>query len=436
MQSFTAFSTRRQALGIGFGLTGAVTGCAPSNGAPNTGQFAALARLSAQDRDAVMEAPLQVSAAATGDPYAPLRRALADVSRRDGRATVLQIGDSHTAGAAWTGRLRSLFQDRYGAVGPGRLAPGAPHRWYRPNLVQLEQTGNWQGTSALRSSTPGPFGLACYRLSGAEPGSVIRLRSTESQGFDRLMIDLWLQPGGGEARLGVDGQWSPAFRTAGPGRAHRIVIDLPGRHQEAALEILGGGPVDLLDWGVDRRGPGVLVEGHGVSGATIDMLGNLDQRILQRDLAAAPPALIILAFGTNEAAGAGLTEDGYAAKVVDRIRMVKRLSPGSGILLVGAPDTGRPGHGPGSCQGVRPLPSLEEVQAAQRRAARAERVGYWDWAQEVTGGVCRLGALAQGSPAIMQRDHVHFTADGYRLTAERMFEHIMRQVSAPQTRSA
>ncbi len=434
MQSFTPRTTRRQILGLGLGLATQLPGCAP--GASRPGHFLDLSQVSdlgAGDGNAALEEALPVNT--TPDPFGPLRRGLSTVPRRDGRVTILQLGDSHTAGPVLVSRLRTLFQDRYGGLGPGRLAPGSAPSHYRPGLVQIEQSGPWQAASALRSSTPGPFGVACYRLSTADAGAAIRLRSTESQGFDRLMVDVWMQPGGGRMRIGVDGAWSPPIRTAGPGRPYRVVIDLPGRHQDAAVETLGDGPVGLLSWGVDRRGTGVMVEGHGVNGATIDMLGHLDPTILRRDLAAIPPALIILAFGTNEAADASTTEEGYAARLTEKLRMVKQMAPGSGILLLGAPDSGRRGGGPGSCRGVRPLPSLAEVQSAQRRVARAERVGYWDWAQEVTRGVCQLNALANGASPLMQRDHVHFTADGYRLTADRLFAYLMRQV-APASRSA
>ena len=435
MQSFTPRTTRRQFLGLGLGLAAQLPGCAPpGSGAGHFVDLSQVSNLAAGDGNAALEPALPASNAS--DPFAPLRRGLATVPRRDGRVAILQLGDSHTAGPVMVSRLRTLFQDRYGGLGPGRLAPGAAPRYYRPGLVQIEQTGPWQPASALRSSTPGPFGVTCHRLSTADEGSTIRLRSTEAQGFDRLMVDVWMQPGGGRMRIGVDGAWSPAIPTAGPGRPYRIVIDLPGRHRDAAVEVLGGGPVALLSWGVDRRGAGVMVEGHGVNGATIDMLGHLDPAILRRDLAAIPPALIILAFGTNEAADASTTEDGYAARLADKLRLVKQMSPGSGILLLGAPDSGRRGGGPGSCRGVRPLPSLAEVQSAQRRVARAERVGYWDWAQEVTRGVCQLNALSGGAAPMMQRDHVHFTADGYRLTADRLFEYLMRQVAPAATRAA
>ena len=216
MQSFRIFSTRRQALGLGLGLASQLAGCGPAGaarGAPYV-RLAELANISPADADPVLEDPLPVSVGA--DPFAPLRRALTGLPRRDGRASILQLGDSHTAAPFLVGRLRTLFQDRFGAVGPGRLAPGSAPRSYRPGLVQLEQSGPWQSTSALRSSNPGPFGVACYRLRAAEPGAVIRLRSTESQGFQRLMVDLWMQPGGGRMRIGVDGSWSPYFRTAGP----------------------------------------------------------------------------------------------------------------------------------------------------------------------------------------------------------------------------
>jgi lysophospholipase L1-like esterase len=66
------------------------------------------------------------------------------------------------------------------------------------------------------------------------------------------------------------------------------------------------------------------------------------------------------------------------------------------------------------------------VRAAQRQVAQRERIAFFDWGAEVTQGMCRLPGLAQGSDALMRPDLVHFTPDGYRLTAERLHAQILR----------
>ena len=40
----------------------------------------------------------------------------------------MQIGDSHTANDSFSGRLRELFQARFGDAGRGVLPPGVPYR--------------------------------------------------------------------------------------------------------------------------------------------------------------------------------------------------------------------------------------------------------------------------------------------------------------------
>ncbi|WP_149538869.1 GDSL-type esterase/lipase family protein [Siccirubricoccus phaeus] len=439
-----AGTSRRSLLGkLGAGLL--LSGCdlarggVPARAAEPSGALHSLAELERWTPDwhlapAVPEALPMPAAAGAGEPLAGFYGALAQLEAR--RATqpvlIVQFGDSHTAGPFFIARLRELFQARYGAIGPGRLPPGQAPRFYRPALVQVEQQGAWTAANALRAGTPGPFGIAGYRLRGSAAGSRILLRSTEPEGFDRFSLDVLVQPGGGQFRLSLDGEAGPVLRSRAPEpRRAPVPLDLPRRFREVAVEVMGDGPVELLGWGVERRGPGVLVEGHGINGATIDMLSNLDQAILADDLAARPPALILLAYGTNEAVDAGLDAEAYAAQLTARVRALRRMAPRSAMLLIGAPDSARRvGRHPRGCGGWAPLPGLAAVKLAQRRVAAAERLGFWDWA-EVTGGICRLDALTRGAPKMVQDDHVHMTADGYRFSAERLFDRLMRRQGTP-----
>ena len=48
--------------------------------------------------------------------------------------------------------------------------------------------------------------------------------------------------------------------------------------------------------------------------------------------------------------------------------------------------------------------------------AAQEHVYFWNWA-EVMPADCGAHVWATSTPRLMQPDHVHFTADGYRLGA-------------------
>jgi lysophospholipase L1-like esterase len=375
------------------------------------------------------EAVIQ-QAAWTGAPLAPLRRQLQELSsgRRRQPVHIVQFGDSHTASPFLVPRLRELFQARYGAVGPGLLPPGTGPRYTRLSLAQAEQLGQWDGSTALR--TPGPFSLPGYRLRGQGAGSRLVLRSTEPEGFDRFRLEVLIQPGGGSFRLLAEGQQSGALPTNAT-HSRRVALPYePGRRQqEIALELLGDGPVELLGWALERRGPGVLVEGFGINGATLDLLSNMDQGMLEAGLRERQPALVILAFGTNEAVSPSLTAGQYAAQLTERVRAIKSFAPGAGIMLMGAPDAARRrGRGNG-CDAWMPFPGLPAVREAQRSVAAAQNLAFWDWSR-LTGGTCGLHAGTLRNPRLVQDDHVHFTADGYRATAERMFDFLTQGPAA------
>lgn len=372
--------------------------------------------------------------AGISDPYAPLAAILRDLQRGRGsqRGLVVMIGDSHTAGPFLIERLRELFQSRYGAAGIGRLPPGRAQRFFNPSAFRVDQIGEWTAANAFRRETPGPFGLTGYRLTGESPGAAITLRMAEGQSFDQIHLSLMTDPAGGSFRLSVDETVIAIGRTRTATRAfHRVALDAPRNSRAVTVELGGDGPVELLGWGVDRRTRGMLVEGFGINGATLATLDHRDRQILLTELSATPPALLILEFGTNEAVDADLDEAAYTAALTRWVRTLRLALPRTGLMLMAPADAGRPrGRGLG-CAGVAPLPSMRRIQEIQREVAARERVAHFDWSAAVTGNPCRLPELARDTPPLMQRDLVHLAADGYRLTAERLFEQIIRGAGQP-----
>jgi lysophospholipase L1-like esterase len=139
---------------------------------------------------------------------------------------------------------------------------------------------------------------------------------------------------------------------------------------------------------------------------------------------------VILAFGTNEAVSPRTTREAYASQLTERVRAIRRMAPAAGVLIMGAPDAAKRSGARGQgCNAWEALPTLAEVRAAQRQVARAENCAFWDWGS-ITGGVCGLHNATLSHPRLVQDDHVHFTTEGYRLTAERLSTYLTGQAMA------
>ena len=433
---------RRAFLAAGGGLGALLAGCGPEREAVGPAPGAAGRPLAAPAfvrsagsvvaTEALSDPAIEVALgnAPPVDPYAPLGGALRAIAGgQDARALVMVVGDSHAAGPVLAERLRELFQARFGAAGPGRYAPGKSQPFFNPSGVRLAQSGEWVASSALRGPPTRMFGLAGYNLSGERAGDWISLRANDMDGFDRVHVAMRRTPDGGSFRVRLDGEEAGLVSTrSAAADAFVLRLDARERRRELAIELAGDGPVELLGWGVDRRGRGVLVEAFGIPGATISSLDNRAADAVARELAAATPALLVLEFGTNEATSRDLDAATYAAMLSRHVARLRAMLPRTGIMLMAAPDAARPARRGGSACGGRlsPLPALAAVRAAQREVARVERVGLFDWGAEVTRGMCNLPAMARGATPLMRTDLVHFTPAGYRLTAELLFAHMLR----------
>jgi lysophospholipase L1-like esterase len=195
---------------------------------------------------------------------------------------------------------------------------------------------------------------------------------------------------------------------------------------EFTVRAVGDGPVDLLGWSADRNAPGVTYSNFGTIGASITLLDRWDDAVLRRELAHLSPAMIVVAFGTNEGFRDATDPEAYAATFARRLRALRAVAPGAALLAIGPPDGARHAAGAGDCGDGRwsTPPRLASVRAAQRRAAEEEGAFFWDW-QAAMGGACSMVEWASVSPPFAAPDHVHLLAPGYRRSADGLFDTIM-----------
>lgn len=364
------------------------------------------------------------------EPLAPFADALAQLTAGRARepVTVLMLGDSHTAAQFLANRLRELLAG-YGSAGPGAMPPSPAQPAYRNARVELSHAGRWSTVNARRAGTPGPFGLSGYRLRAEAPGASFTARMREDAGVDRLEI-VFLRGTGAGLRLTVNGCAVGPIATAGPVQPARLLASLPPGTSEVTVEALDAG-IEILGWRLWRRDGGTLVENHGVNGALISMLGHLDPDIVAGELRGRDPALIVVAFGTNEAFATDLSEDAYRQLAIERLSALRAMAPRAAILVVGPPDVGvRVGSGrpvAGAPCGWRAPGNLEMVKRVLRQVAGEIGLSYWDWST-LTGGACGVDAMTRTQPPLARPDHVHFTREGYVVAADALFQHVMDQV--------
>jgi lysophospholipase L1-like esterase len=332
---------------------------------------------------------------------------------------IIQIGDSHTAGDMITNGWRTRLQARYGAGGRGVLAPGRPYAGYLTWGVTASQSGGWSANASFggRYRADGtPVGLAGFTQTARAAGETLGVAAdSPDQDFDRIILCAIAQPGGGRVILHMGAETeSWALDAPAPAPACRTMdSDSPVLSAEITTE--DARTVSITSFATFRRASGVVLSNLGVVGAQLAHFSRTSDAVVQAELAAYRPDLIVLAFGTNEGFSAGLALDAYEEALRTQIVRIRRLAGVEvPILLLGPPDaaTRTPASAglAGACGDGWAVPlGLEAVRARQQRVARAMHAAFWNWSAAM-GGRC-ASSLWRFSDR-MHGDHVHFTRSG------------------------
>jgi lysophospholipase L1-like esterase len=130
------------------------------------------------------------------------------------------------------------------------------------------------------------------------------------------------------------------------------------------------------------------------------------------------PALIMLAYGTNEASNPNWDQGSYQAMFSQLLQRLRNAAPAASIVVLGPVDRWSRSKG-----AWRPVPGVDGIIAAQRAASAENRCAFWDMRQRMGDkGSMRdwvYAGLAQG-------DYVHLTSAGYQRMGEVLFQDLMR----------
>ena len=343
----------------------------------------------------------QTSQPATGQPDAG-----APDPSQSGTVRVLQFGDSHTAADMFTGEARRVFQEQFGNGGIGYSYAGHPFAGYRILGSARSQSEGWftQGNKFMHLGN-GETGLGGISISTDHAGEFVTLDAPCAT----LELEYLQQPGGGSLQFTDNRSYPVEIQTdapdIGPG-TYKYACPAGDHHFEVITN--QNAPVTLLGWVATQ--PGVTWESIGINGAEAPLILKWDQALFSSYLKENSPALVVLAYGTNEAASSYWDEETYAQTFASIVDTIHQYVPTASILVVGPPDRSTTQH-----RAWHPYLGTDRIIQAQRAVCRTHGCAYWDQRQRMGG----LGAMQQWvGIGWAQADHTHFTGEGYRALAD------------------
>ena len=383
----------------------------------------------------VAETPVAIAAATRAtvvgalERPASLRRFFESVARLEaGQAQedvrIVQFGDSHTAADIETAVIRRALQGRFGDGGRGFVAIGKPWKGYLQEGVRCGMSTEWaseRGKLAKgKFSGDGLYGLAGIgvetRQQGARAWTDITARTARTE------VAYLEQPNGGSFDVFVDGvrvvriatrgeRTTSAFRTFDVSEANA--------HQ---LEVRAAGDGDVRVFGVslDRAQPGIVFDALGINGARVTTCLQWNEQHWAEQLKHRAPAMVVLAYGTNESTDEGLPSQTYERQLVDLLGRVARAVPTASCLLLGPPD-----RAVQSDSKWMTSSKLLEIIASQRRVADAAGCAFYNQL-EAMGGEGTVAGWAAEDPPRAQKDRVHLTREGYAQLGSSFASDVMR----------
>ena len=379
---------------------------------------------------------------------------------------ILHIGDSHTSADHFTGEIRRLLQQRYGRGGTGYMPAGLPPG-FRSSTLKVEPSQGWTYASLQKhDAQPSQFWLSGYDAIATAANSTIKYTSKDIPeqplSFEAIVVEALRQPGGGAIDIEVDGKVEGQVDLAGHSE-EPITIEIPAsaadaKVRELLIKTTRKGKATVGSVSVYDRRTGVSYNSVGYQGATVGILNKIDAQRFADDLKRIAPQIVVVSFGTNEAANPNLDIAHYSKSYEQAIDKIQAALPNAAIVIITPPDfnqllpgckkdkssepicrrtstDSKPGDAsPGDfgakqkslsspqCMWHTPT-KLAEVRDAQIQIAQRRRLEYWSW-DSVLPFDCGANDWFNQKPSLMSPDHVHLTAAGYRKSAQ-PFVHVL-----------
>ena len=335
-----------------------------------------------------------------------------------GVTVVLHYGDSPTTADLITADARSMLQKQFGDAGSGFVLIARPWAWYGHRGVEMDAS-NWKidvaGATDLKDGLHG-LGAASFRGSA---GAVAHWTLKDPR-HTSVEIAYLQQPNGGsfsmEAKGGDGAVQLGAADTAGDQGPGYATFDIPPGSSDFTLRVTRG-TVRLYGADFRKSGPGIVYSSLGVNGANITLLSRaMNGAHWAAELRHYHPALVVIAFGTNESGFPSFVDGTWGPELKFAVRRIQAALPDSSILLMSPMDRGERKSN-GEIGTIAALPRLVEIES---RIAGEMHVAFFNTYQAM-GGEGTMAKWYNGEPRLVGADFIHPMPAGARIVGELLY---------------
>jgi lysophospholipase L1-like esterase len=327
-----------------------------------------------------------------------------------GTVSIVHIGDSHIQADFLSAVVRNGLQQVFGNAGRGLVFPYQLAQSNAPSDISSSSGIRWQFNRLAHPEIPINYGISGYgvktTVDGASFNFSLKPDSRGPQSFDRIRFftdsnesNSWLvRAENSDSSFLVKNDSGLLFK--------EIILDKTATSFSIA-SLPSGNTKEFYGMSLENSNPGIIYHTIGVNGARYDHYNRAE--LFWRQLTALKADLFIISLGTNEAQASSFNEAGFREQVSRFVEQLKVAAPGASIIITTAAD---------SYKHRRPNAVLKQINLSLVNYCNQNSIPSWDL-YRVTNGYG--SAYSWSKRGLMNRDKIHFTAEGYRIQGDLLF---------------
>ena len=342
------------------------------------------------------------------------------------KLSVLYIGDSHIQGGMLSEALRQTLQSKYGNGGRGLIAPLKLAGTNQPADYSFTSANRaWKATKLTSHKRREGASLTGIAVAFASPALSLNIGVNN---IDDSFSSVTLLHAPAKGNISANSTEMSITKTGNDSLSYATTFALSSACQQLPLYNLSG--ISEL-WGaiLHNNRSGVVLHSIGNNGACYQHYNQLDSFAARTAVFA--PDLIIISLGTNEAFGNCKDPNAIKNEIHRLVSALQKSNPEAAILLTTPMECDRLQRSRRGRRRRRTVFTTNTncltVRNIIMQYGAENSIAVWDL-YTVAGG---KGSAAKwvANSLLAKRDHVHCSAEGYRLQGKLLAEALIQSLT-------
>ncbi len=338
-----------------------------------------------------------------------------------GKVNIIHIGGSHIQAGTYSGQVRKRLQNFFPGLNGGRglVFPYRIAKTNNPYNYKITWEGKWTSCKNVQRKKTCSLGLLGISASTKDKDANLKVVFRKRyQKYDFNKVRVFHQFGNEYYKVDID-----TVKYNG----NYIINEFS---EKGFTEILFDSYIDTLYmkfnktdsiqnnfllYGIslENDNPGIVYNDVGVNGASIPSF--LRCNLFEQQMQQIKPYLVIISLGTNDTYTLKFNPEYYRNNYINLIEMIKKVAPETAILMTVPNDS--------YYRRRYPNKNTELAKDVILEVAKKYNCGVWNF-YEIMGGF--NSSQRWYKKELMQRDRIHFTASGYIIKGDMLFNAILK----------